>query len=146
MPKITKHGLYAYNQGCRCFVCRRAKADGQARFRERKKQGAIDMPTDNEKPGGETMELLTRSEIAAAGILPVEAEQIAHLAIITARLLDTIEKQGTWHLLNSTSKRYVELMGDFRAAVTPPSAEEEDEDDFLRGLGTLGASGAQPGA
>lgn len=146
MPKINKHGLYAYNQGCRCFVCRRAKADGQARFRERKKQGAIDMPTGNESANGDSMELLTRSEIMGLGILPVEAEQIAHIAIVTARLLDTIEKQGTWHLLNATSKRYVELMRDLRAAIEPKGAEEEDDDDFLRGLGTLGSSGAQPGA
>jgi hypothetical protein len=141
-----KHGLYAYNQGCRCFVCRRAKADAMARFRERRKQGEIDMPTGNESSAGDSMELLTRSEIMALGMLPVEAEQIAHLAIITARLIDTIEKQGTWHLLNSTTKRYVELMADLRATIAPAPAEEEDEDDFLRGVGTFGVTGAQSGS
>lgn len=145
MPTIKKHGFYGYNQGCRCFVCRRAKADGQARFRERKKQGAIDMATANESSAGDTMELLTRSEIAALGVLPVEAEQVAHLAIVTARLIDRIEKEGTWHLLNATTKRYVELMAELRATIAPPGAEEEDDDEFLRGVGTFGASGAQSG-
>lgn len=140
-PEIKTHGIRGYALGCRCFVCRRSHANRKANERARQRERGKEQPdTANVKEG--RMELLCQTELMGLGYLTDEAESQAHIALITAKLIDKIEREGTWHLLNATTKRYTEVMDKLRSTISHKSGGEDDGDDLLGSLGTFGATGA----
>lgn len=138
LPGGITHGLTGYNYGCGCLVCRRSKTEAQRRFKD-KRDGRI--PSDMPTSAGQ-QEKLTRIEIANLGVdLSDEQQSLANLAIIHAKLVDTIEKEQRWHLLNATTKSLRETMKELRGTLPKrrqQTDEEEGDDDFaanLRGFG-----------
>lgn len=137
-----KHGtLGAYNAGCGCFECRRRKSVAVERYRE-KQRGTTQAPEGAPKGAGK-QETLTWQEIDALGVdLTPEQSSLANLAMLNAKLIDTIEKEGRWHLLNTTSKSLRDTLKDLRATLpkAPGAKEDEDDDDDLgpiRGFGAV---------
>ena len=130
------HGVQGWNKGCGCFVCRRAKAEAQARYRA-KVRG--EEPADPDKPkfpkGAGKQEKLTLTEIHALGTLSDEGESLANLALMNAKLIDTIQAESKWHLLSTTIRSLRETMKDLKATLPAASRnDEEDEDDFAASL------------
>lgn len=139
---IKTHGLAGWKKGCGCFICRRGKADAQARFRA-SKDGFVPPPdTGITMPDGcgET-ETKVRIEIMDMGKLTHEADTIAHLAIKSAKLLDKIEVEGKYHLQSGTMKTLRDLMRELHGTLKTAGRGTEGEDDDL--LGSLRTFGPQ---
>lgn len=140
LPGIKKHGYNGWRKGCGCYVCRRGKADAQARFRARKdgfkvpETSAITIPD-----GCGEIETLVRVEIIGMGPLSDDAATIAALAIKSAKLLDKIEVEGKYHLQGGTVKTLRELMRELHGTLNKAGQTSgEEEDDELAGLRTFG--------
>lgn len=107
------------------------------RYRARKRG---ETPEKRRHPSGAgPQEILTREEIDTLGELTAAGKSLAHQAIMSAKLIDTIADTGKWHLLATTVKTLGSLMKELHASVPGAGgglpAEEEDEDDFLGALG-----------
>lgn len=145
LPRNMQHGGSGYRYGCGCLVCRRWNADQQQKYkveRDQAKQDREDLALANreaKQASGATgkQEDLTRAEIDALGALNDEQASLAHLAMVHAKLIDTIEKEERWHLLNATTRSLRDTMKDLRGTLRTAKPVEEDEDDGLnlRGFG-----------
>lgn len=136
LPGI-KHGQSGYQRhGCKCFVCRRGKADAQARFRA-KQRGEEVAPLPDEGVG--PVEASTRGFIHVCGPLDDAGTALGEVAVMHARLLDSIAETGRWHLLTATTRSWRELLRDLEASSVRD--HDEGDDDFLPSLRPLGVSG-----
>ncbi|TQJ41514.1 hypothetical protein FBY33_3629 [Arthrobacter sp. SLBN-112] len=132
LPGI-KHGQSGYQKhGCRCFVCRRGKADAQARFRAKQRGEGVGAIPEGMGP----VEASTRAVVDACGPQDDAGAALADVTVMHARLLDSIPETGRWHLLSATTRTWRELMGDL--AALSKTAQVQDDDDFLKSLRPLG--------
>lgn len=133
------HGLSGYAAGCGCWICAQANADSHARHMAKRR--ALEK-IKRDAPNAGEQEKLTRLEILGLGKLTKEGESLAHLAIINAKLIDTIESEQRWHLLSTTVRTLRDLMKDLKAAVevtnTGGISKEAEEDDFASTLRATG--------
>lgn len=138
-----EHGLNGYKRhGCRGFICRRAHNEDVSAYRARKRGETP--PKRNHPAGAGPQEILTRDEIAEMGELTAAGKSLAHQAVMSAKLIDTIADTGKWHLLATTVKTLGSLMKDLHATTAPvgvgSGGAEDDDDDFLGTLGRPGQS------
>lgn len=136
LPSI-KHGQSGYQRhGCRCFVCRRGKADAQARFRAKQRgEDAVGPLPEGVGP----VEASTRGFVYACGPLDDAGTALGEVAVMHAQLLDSIRETGRWHLLTPASRSWRECMRDL--AAWSERENEDVEDDFISSLRPLGAPG-----
>jgi len=134
LPGI-RHGQAGYQRhGCRCSVCRRGKADAQARFRAKQRGEDGERVTVGAGP----IEASTRAVVADCGPLDDAGAALGDVAVMHARLLDSIPETGRWHLLSSTTRTWRELMHDLASLVSPAGQGPDDDDEFLRSLRRFG--------
>ncbi len=136
LPGI-KHGQSGYQRhGCKCFVCRRGKADAQARFRAKQRGEEVAPPSDE---GVGPVEASTRGFIHVCGPLDDAGTALGDVAVMHARLLDSIPETGRWHLLSATTRTWRELMRDL--AASSELDRDDEDDDFLGSMRPLGRPG-----
>lgn len=140
LPGKMQHGASGYRFGCGCQVCRAwqqgHQQDYKAKRAKAQKAHADDQAATKDRTTG-SQERLIQAEIDNLGELSDEQQSLAHLAIVHAKLVDTIEKEERWHLLNATTRSLRETMKDLRGTlrITKPKEEDEDDDLNLRGFG-----------
>lgn len=148
----VKHGPMGYKMGCGCETCRASNRRGQARKRENDK---VEVPPEQAKaversafgafePG--SRERLVTKALEALKAEGPEAEALTSLAIMNARLIDTLPETGKWHLLSPTVRTLRDLMRELKAIAGNPAPEpasgegEGDEGDFAASLRPPGES------
>ena len=140
LPAGMPHGIKGWQYGCGCFVCRRGKADKQAKYREGKKRRDEGKSNPKIPEGAGEIEVLVRREFAGLGELNDDAATIAALAIKSAKLLDKIEVEGKFHLQGATVKTLRELLRELHGTMNATAGKRSGEDqDDLEDFGTLGS-------
>lgn len=140
LPGVT-HGRNGYKKGCRCFECRRGHADELRGYRKRK-DAAGSHPAGQRRlmipEGAGTMECRVRTQYHALNLSGPEADTLMDLGYMQAKLIDTIQDSGKWHLLPTAQKSLLDI-NDRLVKLANPVAKpgpipESEVDDFVAGL------------
>jgi hypothetical protein len=134
----VKHGPSGYAKGCGCPTCSESNRLGQERKRLRDKGEPTGPMKDLPAGTYGDRETKVRKVIAGYGELSDEAEVVASLAIMNARLIDRIQLDGKWHLQSVTIKSLRDCMKELKTLVNipapAPKSGEGGPDDFAATL------------
>lgn len=137
----SEHGQTGYKKGCRCFTCRREHNEELKRYREKK--AMTDHPTGRKRlvlpDGCGAMEVRVRTLYHELGVKGAEAATLMDIGILQAKLIDSIQDNGKWHLLAIAQKSLLDINDRLVKLAKPAGAQDgplkEDElDGFLAGL------------